>query len=284
MAKLATSQLIGANFSFQHHPFDHWAARMRDFGFDRIELWGIAPHLDIGRLTDEGLTRRRKVLEDNGLGVRCVTPEQVAYPVNIASGDDSYRDASIAQFLRAAEIAAELAADYLFLTPGRGYESEPEDRAWERSAEALTRIVSRAAELGIRCLLEPLQRAESNIVTDAAGLERMLDMIPAQTVDVVLDTVAMSVAGDNVQDYLARFGERLAHVHLVDGTPAGHLVWGDGYLPLGELVTDLAAGGYAGTLTFEPMGNPAYALDPVLVWQRNMSAIAPFLDGRGRAA
>lgn len=278
--RLSADQLIGANFSFQHWPFAEAARVMRGFGVTEIELWGIAPHLDLFHADAARIAGVRQVLADSGLTVRCLTPEQVLYPVNIASGDDAYRQASIDQFRRAADIATELGARYLFLTPGRGFENEPAARAWDRSAEALRLIADHAAGQGLRCLLEPLQRRESNIAHSAADLRRLLDMVGADTMDVVLDMVAMACAGDTVGDYVDLFGDRLAHVHIVDGAPAGHLVWGEGNLPLADYLTDLARAGYRGALSFEPFGDGSYALDPETAWTRNMQAIAPHLEPR----
>ena len=146
------------------------------------------------------------------------------------------------------------------------------------SCRSLARIAEHARRSGVRCLLEPLQRVETNILLDAKGLRRMLDDIGADNIDVVLDTVAMATAGDTVADYFAFFGSRLAHVQIVDGTPVGHLVWGDGTLPLGRYVSELTESGYAGKITFESFGNGSYALDPVAAWKRNLAAIEPYLD------
>lgn len=279
MVKLATSQLIGSNFSFQHVPFEIVAQALRKHGLSRMELWGIAPHLDLFHSSAPEITRLSAILDDNGISVCCLTPEQVLYPVNIASGDAGFREASIAHFLRAAEIAAELGAEHIFLTSGRGYENEPDDIAWNRSVEAIARIADHAAALGLRCLLEPLQRVESNILLNAAGLQRMLNELGRDNIDIVLDMVAMHAAGDCVADYVKRFGPLLSHVHIADGKPAGHLVWGDGELPLGDWLAQLAAAGYRGRLSFEPFGDGSYALDPVTALKRNLAAIAPHLDG-----
>ncbi|ESY15979.1 MULTISPECIES: sugar phosphate isomerase/epimerase family protein [unclassified Mesorhizobium] len=278
MPQLAAHQLIGANFSFQHFPFDEVARTIRGFGLLEIELWGIAQHLDLFHATDARVESIRRVLADNELSAWCFTPEQVLYPINIASGDAALRQDSIERFCRAADICAALGARYLFLTPGRGYESEPRQPAWDRAVGSIGEIARRAAANGVRCLLEPLQRFESNLVNNAAGLRQMLDEVGAGNVDVVLDTVAMATAGDTVAGYVDLFGSRLAHVHLVDGTPGGHLVWGEGTLPLDHYVSELARLGYAGKFTFEPFGNGSYALDPVKAWTRCLGAIAPYID------
>ncbi|GAB1580792.1 sugar phosphate isomerase/epimerase family protein [Phyllobacterium phragmitis] len=284
MSKLKPEQLIGANFAFQHFPFDKMAATLREFGFRQMELWGIAPHLDLFHMSEHKLDEVARILDDNGLTVRAYTPEQVLYPINIASGDPELRQASIGRFCRGADLCARLGADYLFLTPGRGFESEPVDQAWARSVEAVARIAAYAGSLGIRCLLEPLQRTESNIVTDVRGLKRFFDETGADNIDIVLDLVAMATAGDNVADYTTLFGDRLTHVHIVDGTPSGHLVWGDGDLPLGQYLRELGEAGFSGTLTFEPLGQASYALDPVAALKRNLEAARPWFGDAGQGA
>ncbi|WP_420963618.1 sugar phosphate isomerase/epimerase family protein [Brucella sp. IR073] len=284
MSKLKPDQLIGANFAFQHFPFENVAAALRDFGFHRMELWGIAPHLDLFHMSERRLDDVARILDDNGLSVRAYTPEQVLYPINIASGDQELREASIERFCRGADICARLGADYLFLTPGRGFENEPAEEAWARSVEAVSQIANYAGSLGIRCLLEPLQRTESNIVTDARGLKRFFDEIGADNIDIVLDLVAMAAAGDSIADYIALFSERLTHVHIVDGTPSGHLVWGDGDLPLGQYLQELGEAGFSGTMTFEPLGQASYALDPVAAWKRNLEAARPWFGSAEQSA
>jgi len=275
---LRREQLLGANFSFQHYPFRWVVEQLHKMGFERMELWGIAPHLDLFHDNRSRLMELKSILDDNGLRVHCFTPEQVLYPINIASGDRAYREASVERFMRAADMSAELGARYVFLTPGRGFESDSREVALAHSVESIGRIASHAGSLGVACLLEPLQRLESNIVNNADDLLGLWRDIGADNVDIVLDLVAMATAGDTVGGYVERFGKNLAHVHIVDGTPAGHLVWGDGNLPLHDYVAELAASSFAGTMTFEPFGNGSYALDPVSAWQRSMDAIGRHLD------
>ena len=89
---------------------------------------------------------------------------------------------------------------------------------------------------------------------------------------------AMAAAGDSVGGlFRAIWDPRLA-CPVVDGTPAGHLAWGDGNLPLGDHLEDLAMKDMPGTMTFEPFGNGSYALDPVAAWRQCLEAIEPHLD------
>lgn len=282
MAALSADRFVGSNFGFQHYRFEHFLEVMGELGFTAIELWGVAQHLDVFHETEARVDRVRRLLGDHGLSVVCFTPEQVAYPVNIASGDDTLREHSVRVFRRAAEICVALGAPYLFLTSGRGYEDEPRSDAWQRAVESLRDIVGYASSLGVRCLLEPLQRVETNLVLNSADLRRMLDDVGSDEVDVVLDTVAMACAGETVADYVNAFGSRIGHVQLVDGNPSGHLAWGEGSLPLGEYVDELALLGYDGTVTFELFGDGGYSLDPVTAWKSCIDGLRPHLAGRSR--
>src|SRR5699024_5938098 len=106
----------------------------------------------------------------------------------------SIRDASIALMRRAADICAELEIPLLFLTSGRGFENESREEAWARSVDALGQITSYAADLGVTCVLEPLQRHESNLANNSSDLTRMLGEVGAPNLGVALDTVAMATA------------------------------------------------------------------------------------------
>ncbi|WGW12375.1 TIM barrel protein [Saxibacter everestensis] len=259
---LSTAQIAGSNFAYQHLPLETFLDDMADLGREQLELWGIAPQLHIPELAADDLLHIRNLMADRGLHAYCVTPEQVAYPVNVASPVEWMRRSSIGMFLRAAEVCAELEAPYLFLTPGRGFENERTDAAWQRSVDALSEIASRAQELGVGCILEPLQRVESNLVNDSKTLRRMIADIGAPNVGGALDTVAMATAGETVADYHENLGSLIRHVHLIDGRPTGHLAWDEGQLPLREYLAGLETIGYDGYLTFELFGDGQYAFDP----------------------
>ncbi|GAA4906630.1 protein FrlC [Nonomuraea thailandensis] len=266
------TRFTGSNFAYQHLPFDRCLDDMARLGRERLELWGIAPQLHVPELSDAGARAVRRRAGSRGLTVACLTPEQVMYPVNLASPDTGLRARSVAMFRRAAELCAELGAELLLLTPGRGFEDEPASYAWRRSADAIGEITAYAGTLGVTCVLEALQRVESNLVNDSRALAAMIGEIGAPNLGAVLDTVAMAVAGESVDDYFDALGDRVRHVHLVDGRPAGHLAWGDGELPLDGYLEALDRRGYRGLMTFELFGDGTYAMDPRPAVERCLDA------------
>lgn len=267
-------RVAGSNFSYQHLALERCLDDLAELGRTAIELWGIAPHAHVPWMTDTEARRIRESARARGLRIVCFTPEQVAYPVNIASADLRLRTESVKMFRRAAELAAELGAQHLFLTAGRGPEDESPDAAWRRSSDALGEIAGYAAGLGMNCVLEPLQRVESNLVNTAADAGRMLSEVGSSNLGVALDTVAAVVAGDSVDDYFDLLGDKVQHVHLIDGAPAGHLAWGDGRLPLSDIVSALTRHRYAGWATVELFGNGEYALNPRPALERSLRAVA----------
>lgn len=271
---LSPDQIAGSNFSYQHLPFETFLDDMVKLGRRDLELWGVAPQFHIPQLDAAALRAVRRRLAERELRVHCITPEQVMYPVNIASPVPWLRKESIGLFRRAAEVCAELQAPLLFLTPGRGFENESREEAWQRSVNAVGEIASYAGTLGVDCVLEPLQRVESNLVNDSGTLQRMISDVGAPNLGAVLDTVAMASAGETVTDYYRNLGRLIRHVHLVDGRPTGHLAWGDGELPLESYLAELDAAGYDGCFTFELFGDGSYAFDPLPALSRCLEAFS----------
>lgn len=279
---LTLAHVSGSNFSYQHHPLERCFDDLAALGRTAVELWGIAPHLHVPWCSDADARGVRRAAESRGLDIICFTPEQVMYPVNIASPDRRLRAESIAMFRRAAELAVALGSPKLFLTPGRGFETESPGAAWRRSIDALGEIAAYAQTLGVECLLEPLQRVESDLVNTARQAARALAEVGAPNLGVALDTVAMAAAGESVVDYFELLGDRVHHVHLIDGTPTGHLAWGDGELPLERILATLDQHDYSGWMTVELFGDGTYALDPRTALARSLSAIEEALPASMR--
>ena len=86
----------------------------------------------------------------------------------------------------------------------------------------------------------------------------------------MLDTSHAAVAGHDPSEVRRRFGPRVRHVHLSDNAGKGwdsHLPPGEGVLDLDRFMRELAASGYAGSISLEVDMRRAWS-DPVLLQER----------------
>lgn len=269
---LTRNRIAGMNFHYFRHSFERFLDDMVALDIEAIELWAAMPHFPVDDSTLEDARRIGRQIRERGLALLCLTPEQCIYPINVASENGRLRDRSIAYFLRNLDFALELECPKLLVTPGWGYADQPREEAWKRSLDGLAAIARRAEATGIELLLEPLSPTESNIVTTAAELKTMIDAIGSPAVTAILDTNAMAVVGDSISAYHETLGGLLRHVHLIDGTPEGHLAWGDGNLDLRACLAALDGIGYDGFMTLE-FTTPAYWLDPLAPMRKSIAAI-----------
>lgn len=274
-----TKRFSGMNIHYFRHDFRRFLRDLLELELTRVELWGGMPHLSPDDADTAEVASIRRQIADHGLSLICFTPEQCLYPINLASDHPRTRARSLAYFNRSLEIATELAAPELLVTAGWSYADTDPAEGWNRARDALGQLAARAETLGVGLLLEPLSRTKSNLITTADDLVRMRGEIASPAVGAILDLNAMAAAGDTPQDYLARFGSDLRHVHLCDGTPEGHLAWGDGALPMREHLDALLDGGYAGSFTFE-LVTQAYWLDPRSALERCVVAARAVVGAR----
>ena len=251
MAKIEKSRIAMGNYHYVRFHFTYFLDTAVILGIQNIEVWAAAPHFCLDTLDEKSLLATKRQIQDRGLKVVCVTPEQCSYPVNIAAEEFPLRRKSIQYFKTAIDAAAELNAPYVLVTAGCGYFDADVEDAWERSLSAMKELALYAERKNITLVYEPLSKYSSNLVNNVSQLKKMLDNISSNHVKGMLDTGQMALAEENVYDYPRLLGDNLVHVHLLDATPMGHLALGEGRLPLAEYIDALEDSGYKGYYTFE---------------------------------
>ncbi|WHY00553.1 TIM barrel protein [Neobacillus sp. DY30] len=94
----------------------------------------------------------------------------------------------------------------------------------------------------------------------------------------MIDTIPMALAGEDFEDYYRIVGDDLVHIHFIDGKPEGHLVWGDGVLPLEKYIHQLNGIGYKGFLTLE-YTSYQYVQNPDEAMERSLRILSSVIDG-----
>lgn len=248
---LKLEQLSSMNCHYAHQSLDYFLDSAVKNGLANIELWGASPHLHVEDATPELIAGVKRKIAARRLKLVCYTPETVVYPINIAAEEDYIRRRSMAFMKKAVEITAELGTGMLLLTAGWGYVTENREETLKRSLESISELVKKAEKEGIVLALEHLSPISSNIVNTAADLKNVLNTVKSPALKAMFDTCQVHLVHESVRDYFELLGEKIVHAHIVDGTPGGHLAFGDGTLDLQTDIRDMEAYGYKGYLSME---------------------------------
>ncbi len=246
-------------------------------GLSNIELWTEIPHFYEQDPSLSDAAALRKEIERRGLKLVCFIPEQCTLPYNIASPDRCVRQRSVEYYVRHMRIAAEFGAEKVLLTPGWYPWDKPTRDGWEYSEDSLRRVLPEAQACGVSPVLEILQPCESNLMYDLPTTRRYAERFSEDELNFCIDTVPVCLAGETLADYFRLLGGRLRHVHLIDGTPTGHLVLGDGNQPLRAHLNAMRAYGYEGFITLE-FGARAYLTQPEFHMRRGLRFLRGLLD------
>ena len=260
--KLTRDHLSTMNIQYKYWPFTKFLDDTKKYGIPYVEIWGAAPHFHLEDMTYQEVAGVRREIEKRGLKVSCLTPEQCVYPINIAAESKDERRRSLKFFENYIRAASEIGAGKMLVTSGWGYfDGSNAKQAWEYAREGLFDLAECAKTHGICLALEVLRKDESNLVNDLPSLKRMLQELNHESIGGMIDTIPMNLAKATPADYLRELGNKLVHVHFIDGAPKGHLAWGDGILDAAKYLQELSDGGYQGILSLE-ITDGRYFMEP----------------------
>jgi fructoselysine 3-epimerase len=276
MSKINRSQLTGMNFHYLHYPFEYFLDAMEKYQFQKIELWGAAPHCYVEDMRVSDVQQVKKEIEKRSLEVICFTPEQCMYPINLAAKETVMRERSISYFKKSIDVANQLEAPMVLVTTGWGYRNEGRSEALKRARDSLEKLTAYAEKKGILLALEPLQKVESNIICTLADLKEMLNSISSPFLKGMVDTIPLAVEKEDLSNYFKELKDDFVHIHFIDGNPTGHLAWGDGHLPLENYMATLAEYQYDGALTLE-FTSAQYLQNPNAAIEKSLRTLDPYL-------
>ena len=262
MITIKKSQVSAMNIQYGYYPLEKFLDDAVRALVTHVELWGAAPHFHLEDMTYRDVCRVRGQIRERGLSLVCYTPEQCIYPVNLAAHLPAQRRRSLKFFEDNLRAAAELGADKMLVTTGWGYlDDSNREEAWKYAKDGLMALGDMAGDYGMTLALEVLRRDESNLVYNLPTLKRMMDELDHPSIGAMIDTIPMALAGERPKDYLETFGDRLVHVHFIDGAPRGHLAWGDGILDMKGYLEEFSGYSYQGYLSLE-ITDGRYRMDP----------------------
>ena len=241
------------------------AARL---GVDGLELMTADPSgLQPGRM--------RKELEAHGLSAAAIGSGAAVMQAGLTllHADAAVAARAATRLNELTAFAADVGAPLVTVGSFRGRLAGAGPGARERLADTLRLAAERAAALGVRLAVEPLNRYEADLVNTAAEGLAFVESIGHAAVGLLLDTYHVNIEESSWEApilLLMRAG-RLWHVHLGDNN---RLAPGDGMIDFGALVRTLRASGYDGTLSAELLARP----DPDTAARRTVEHMRPLLE------
>ncbi len=212
-------------------------------GLGEIEFWAETPwYWEGGRREEQAEEIKRE------LGKLKTTLHAPVMDLNPSSYNDLVCQATIAESLRAIDLAEFLGAEVVTIHPGkRTAKRQVREAERQKFRKYLDVCLDRAEERGILIALENLEPAPWNICADPEEMNQFLGELPlGMTLDISHAMPPLSRA----VDFIDALGDRILNVH-VSATKNGvrHLPPSDGSVD--EVLTALRDARYKGPLTLE---------------------------------
>ncbi len=240
------------NFTYRRYSFDYFLESAVRLGVSQLELSGCHPHFTVYEAEQFDVKGLAKRIREKGLQVAAIEPEQNFLPINIASANEYLREESVRQLMFYIESAQEFACDKVILYPGKALVNAPHSQAWNYACESVDQLRRTAGKYGVTLLLEAVSPFISDLMPDSATVKRMMDEIGPDGLGCCVNSSAASLAGETLEDYFEKFGDKIGMVQLSDNVEDNdQLVLGEGGQDLNLHLQTLEKYKYAGPIALE---------------------------------
>ena len=231
---------------FGGEPLAQTAARLTRLGYDGVELMGDLKQFDPAQVNT--------VLADNGLRVLSITPENE----DILHPDPAIRKQGIDYYLRLLEFGKAVNSPIVCchgavgrIRPVTSYAEE-----WKLYVDAVRQIGRRAESLGIRVIMEVLNRYEAHFLLTSAEAVRFVEEVGSSHVGILLDAYHMNIEEKDLVSAIHHAGKHLGLFHAADSNRQAVGRGHTSFIPLFRALKDI---GYDGSVIVE---NVAPGPDP----------------------
>jgi len=266
------------NIHYDNYSFDYFLDCQAKLGIRNVELLGAHQGLWMDHAGYQDAAPIRMKLEQRGLKCPVFTPENCCYGYQFAVKEPELVERCFRFFSNGIKFGAELGAKILGANSGWGYWNEPEAEGFKRAVEMLQRLSDVAKEYNMLISCESLRPQESLIGYRLDQIKRLFDEVNHPNFKVMIDICAMAVSNETIQDWFDAFGAiNIIHSHFQDGSPYGHLVWGDGSHNLRRMIEDMLKNRYKGLFSQE-LTDRKYFANPFYPDLRNMRNLRMYTE------
>lgn len=226
------------NWIFGDEDLASTATFLAEAAFDGIELKG---DLELYQPAEVNA-----ILDDHGLAVLSLTPEDVDLP----HPDPTVRAKAVDYYLRLLDFAVAVGAPVVSChgAVGRVRALARYQEEYGSFVAGVAQIAARAAELNLRLAMEVLNRYESHFLNTATQALDFVVQVGAPNVGILLDTYHMNIEEADPASAVLDAGERLFLFHIAD---SNRQAAGRGHTDFVALTRALGRIGYTGDVIVE---------------------------------
>jgi sugar phosphate isomerase/epimerase len=218
-------------------------------GFDGVEV-----HIRDPKEVDIGLIR--ETASRCNLGVCAIGTGQsyVEDGLSLCHSDPQIRKQAVARLKDAIDFASDLGALVIIgLIRGRTTHSMSAHEAYVLLDAGLSECLSLAAVKGVKIVIEPINRYETDMLNTVAETLNLISHIGSDNLGILLDTFHMNIEEPSIRESIVLAGEKIFHVHTAD---SNRWAPGFGHVDFSEVVAALREVGYEGYLSGEILPLP----------------------------
>lgn len=216
-------------------------AQARELGYDAVELAVRDPKaIDLNEL--------KECLD--GMSVSAMGTGQAYLTDGLSLTDESpdVREAAVQRLVSHCELASELHCPLVIIGLIRGRNGNQ-----NYLVDSLRRVSAAASDAGVRLVIEPINRYETNLVNSSEQAIDLIARVGVNNIGLLLDTFHMNIEEPNPAASLIACVNKLWHVHLAD---SNRLAPGMGHLDFRQIMGVLQALRYGSYVSAEIMPHP----------------------------
>ena len=219
-------------------------AKIAAWGYDGVELAVRDPALVHGK-------ELARVVQAYGLDVPALGTGQAwgEEKLSFTSADPEVRAAAITRIQSHIPLAARLNALIIIgLIRGITPAGQTHEQSMAYFADAMAACARAAQAEGVKLVIEPLNRYETDLLHTVAEGLAFIDQVAFENIGLLLDTFHMNIEEPSIVDSIRLCGDRIFHFHVADSNR-----WypGAAHLDFGAILSTLKATGYQGYVSGE---------------------------------
>lgn len=246
---VATPGALPSAFVVYREALEVVLPKIAALGYEGVELALLdRGQIDLGQL--------RAALRETGLALPMISTGQIfaAGGCSFAAADPGLRSKAEGLFAGLIETAAEFGAMVNIGRVRGGISGNgPGPEVELRVGDSLRRLGERAAALGVRLVLEPVNRYEIDFLNSCAEAAAFLDRQGLGEILLMPDLFHMNIEEPSIEGSLGKFAGRTGYIHFADSNRHAP---GAGHLDFAALVGSLRASGYGGWIGVEILPVP----------------------------